>query len=114
MKYMLCYLLMLLKKINLSNKGIASAISAYNKVFIINNTFSNNSAAVAPIDIDDGEGCLILNNTFINNNARSLAQSMWLSGNNMLISGNTFFIEMEMLLIKVILKILIIGKFMRF
>ena len=79
------------KKINLSNKGIASAISAYNKVFIINNTFSNNSAAVAPIDIDDGEGCLILNNTFINNNARSLAQSMWLSGNNMLISGNTFY-----------------------
>lgn len=79
------------KKINLSNKGIASAISAYNKVFIINNTFSNNSAAVAPIDIDDGEGCLILNNTFINNNACSLAQSMWLSGNNMLISGNTFY-----------------------
>ena len=79
------------KKINLSNKGIASAISAYNKVFIINNTFSNNSAAVAPIDIDDGEGCLILNNTFINNNARSLAQSMWLSGNNMLISRNTFY-----------------------
>lgn len=79
------------KKVYLSDKGIASAISAYNKVFIINNTFSNNSAAVAPIDIDDGEGCLILNNTFINNNARSLAQSMWLSGNNMLISGNTFY-----------------------
>lgn len=79
------------KKVYLSNKGIASAIAAYNKVFIINNTFSNNSAAVAPIDIDDGEGCLILNNTFINNNARSLAQSMWLSGNNMLISGNTFY-----------------------
>jgi hypothetical protein len=79
------------KKVYLSDKGIASAISAYNKVFIINNTFSNNSAAVASIDIDDGEGCLILNNTFINNNARSLAQSMWLSGNNMLISGNTFY-----------------------
>lgn len=79
------------KKINLSNKGIASAISAYNKVFIINNTFSNNSAACPPVDINGGEGCLILNNTFINNNARSLAQSMWLSGNNMLISGNTFY-----------------------
>lgn len=79
------------KKVYLSDKGIASAIAAYNKVIIINNTFSNNSAAVAPIDIDDGEGCLILNNTFINNNARSLAQSMWLSGNNMLISGNTFY-----------------------
>lgn len=79
------------KKVYLSDKGIASAIAAYNKVIIINNTFSNNSAAVVPIDIDDGEGCLILNNTFINNNARSLAQSMWLSGNNMLISGNTFY-----------------------
>lgn len=79
------------KKINLSNKGIASAISAYNKIFIINNTFSNNSAACPPVDINGGEGCLILNNTFINNNARSLAQSMWLSGNNMLISGNTFY-----------------------
>ena len=79
------------KKINLSNKGISSAISAYNKVFVINNTFSNNSAACPPVDINGGEGCLILNNTFINNNARSLAQSMWLSGNNMLISGNTFY-----------------------
>lgn len=33
------------KKVYLSNKGIASAIAAYNKVIIINNTFSNNSAA---------------------------------------------------------------------
>lgn len=79
------------KKVYLSDKGIASAIAAYNKVIIINNTFSNNSAACPPINIDNGERCIILNNTFINNNARSLAQSMWLSGNNMLISGNTFY-----------------------
>lgn len=33
------------KKVYLSNKGIVSAIAAYNKVIIINNTFLNNSAA---------------------------------------------------------------------
>ena len=54
------------EKVYLSNKGIASAIAAYNKVIIINNTFSNNSAACPPINIDNGERCIILNNTFIN------------------------------------------------
>ncbi len=39
MKYIPCCLHMLLKKVYLSNKGIASAIAAYNKVIIINNTF---------------------------------------------------------------------------
>lgn len=79
------------QKIYLSNKGIASAISAYNKVIIINNTFSNNSAACPPINIDNGERCIILNNTFINNNARSLAQSIKMDGNNTFIAGNTFY-----------------------
>ena len=45
------------KKVYLSNKGIVSAIAAYNKVIIINNTFLNNSAAWPPI-----------NNTFIAGN----------------------------------------------
>ncbi|MBP8706206.1 MAG: adhesin [Methanobrevibacter sp.] len=79
------------KKVYLSNKGIASAIAAYNKVIIINNTFSNNSAACPPINIDNGERCIILNNTFINNNARSLAQSIKMDGNNTFIAGNTFY-----------------------
>ena len=79
------------KKVYLSNKGIASAIAAYNKVIIINNTFSNNSAACPPVNIDDGNGCIILNNTFINNNARSLAQSIKMDGNNTFIAGNTFY-----------------------
>lgn len=79
------------EKVYLSNKGIASAIAAYNKVIIINNTFSNNSAACPPINIDNGEGCIILNNTFINNNARSLAQSIKMDGNNTFIAGNTFY-----------------------
>lgn len=79
------------KKVYLSNKGIASAIAAYNKVIIINNTFSNNSAACPPVNIDDGERCIILNNTFINNNARSLAQSIKMDGNNTFIAGNTFY-----------------------
>lgn len=79
------------KKVYLSNKGIASAIAAYNKVIIINNTFSNNSAACPPVNIDDGNGCIILNNTFINNNARSLGQSIKMDGNNTFIAGNTFY-----------------------
>ena len=79
------------KKVYLSNKGIASAIAAYNKVIIINNTFLNNSAACPPINIDNGERCIILNNTFINNNARSLAQSIKMDGNNTFIAGNTFY-----------------------
>lgn len=79
------------EKVYLSNKGIASAIAAYNKVIIINNTFSNNSAACPPINIDNGERCIILNNTFINNNARSLAQSIKMDGNNTFIAGNTFY-----------------------
>jgi len=79
------------KKVYLSNKGIASAIAAYNKIIIINNTFSNNSAACPPVNIDDGNGCIILNNTFINNNARSLAQSIKMDGNNTFIAGNTFY-----------------------
>lgn len=79
------------KKVYLSNKGIASAIAAYNKVIIINNTFSNNSAACPPVNIDDGNGCIILNNTFINNNARSLAQSIKMDGSNTFIAGNTFY-----------------------
>lgn len=79
------------KKVYLSNKGIASAIAAYNKVIIINNTFSNNSAACPPVNIDNGERCIILNNTFINNNARSLAQSIKMDGNNTFIAGNTFY-----------------------
>ncbi len=79
------------EKVYLSNKGIASAISAYNKVIIINNTFSNNSAACPPVNIDNGERCIILNNTFINNNARSLAQSIKMDGNNTFIAGNTFY-----------------------
>lgn len=79
------------KKVYLSNKGIASAIAAYNKIIIINNTFSNNSAAYPPVNIDDGNGCIILNNTFINNNARSLAQSIKMDGNNTFIAGNTFY-----------------------
>lgn len=79
------------KKVYLSNKGIASAIVAYNKVIIINNTFLNNSAACPPINIDNGERCIILNNTFINNNARSLAQSIKMDGNNTFIAGNTFY-----------------------
>lgn len=79
------------EKVYLSNKGIASAIAAYNKVIIINNTFLNNSAACPPINIDNGERCIILNNTFINNNARSLAQSIKMDGNNTFIAGNTFY-----------------------
>lgn len=79
------------KKVYLSNKGIASAIAAYNKVIIINNTFSNNSAACPPVNIDDGNECIILNNTFINNNARSLGQSIKMDGNNTFIAGNTFY-----------------------
>lgn len=79
------------EKVYLSNKGIASAIAAYNKVIIINNTFSNNSAACPPVNIDDGNGCIILNNTFINNNARSLGQSIKMDGNNTFIAGNTFY-----------------------
>ena len=79
------------KKVYLSNKGIASAIAAYNKVIIINNTFLNNSAACPPVNIDNGERCIILNNTFINNNARSLAQSIKMDGNNTFIAGNTFY-----------------------
>lgn len=79
------------KKVYLSNKGIASAIAAYNKVIIINNTFLNNSAACPPINIDNSERCIILNNTFINNNARSLAQSIKMDGNNTFIAGNTFY-----------------------
>lgn len=79
------------EKVYLSNKGIASAISAYNKVIIINNTFSNNSAACPPVNIDDGNGCIILNNTFINNNARSLGQSIKMDGSNTFIAGNTFY-----------------------
>lgn len=79
------------EKVYLSNKGIASAIAAYNKVIIINNTFSNNSAACPPVNIDNGERCIILNNTFINNNARSLAQSIKMDGNNTFIAGNTFY-----------------------
>ena len=79
------------KKVYLSNKGIASAIAAYNKVIIINNTFLDNSAACPPINIDNGERCIILNNTFINNNARSLAQSIKMDGNNTFIAGNTFY-----------------------
>lgn len=79
------------KKVYLSNKGIASAIAAYNKVIIINNTFSNNSAACPPVNIDDGNGCIILNNTFINNNARSLGQSIKMDGSNTFIAGNTFY-----------------------
>lgn len=79
------------KKVYLSNKGIASAIAAYNKVIIINNTFSNNSAACPPVNIDDSNGCIILNNTFINNNARSLGQSIKMDGNNTFIAGNTFY-----------------------
>ena len=79
------------KKVYLSNKGIASAIAAYNKVIIINNTFLYNSAACPPVNIDNGERCIILNNTFINNNARSLAQSIKMDGNNTFIAGNTFY-----------------------
>ena len=79
------------KKVYLSNKGIASAIAAYNKVIIINNTFLNNSAACPPINIDNGERCIILNNTFINNNARSLGQSIKMDGSNTFIAGNTFY-----------------------
>lgn len=79
------------KKVYLSNKGIVSAIAAYNKVIIINNTFLNNSAACPPINIDNGERCIILNNTFINNNARPLAQPIKMGGNNTFIAGNTFY-----------------------
>lgn len=79
------------KKVYLSNKGIASAIAAYNKVIIINNTFLNNSAACPPVNIDDGNGCIILNNTFINNNARSLGQSIKMDGSNTFIADNTFY-----------------------
>lgn len=78
-------------KIYMSNKGIGSAIVAYNKVVIINNTFFNNSAAAPPIFIMKGEGCIILSNLFFNNNARSEAQSMTIRGNNLVISGNTFY-----------------------
>lgn len=79
------------EKVNLSNKGVSSAILAYNRIIIINNTFLNNSAATPPIYILKGDGCIILNNVFFNNNARSYAQSMSINGNNVIISGNNFY-----------------------
>lgn len=78
-------------KIYMSNKGIGSAIVAYNKVIVVNNTFLNNSAAAPPVYILKGEGCIILNNLFFNNNARSQAQSIKIRGNNLVISHNTFY-----------------------
>ncbi len=101
------------KKVYLSNKGIASAIAAYNKVIIINNTFLNNSAACPPINIDNGERCIILNNTFINNNARFLAQSIKMDGSNTFIAGNTFYRD-ENATDKGYFEILITGKYMKF
>lgn len=79
------------EKIAMSNGGSASVISAYNKVILLNNTFLNNSAATPPVRINNGKDCLILNNTFINNNARSLGQSIWIGGDNTVISGNIFY-----------------------